>query len=226
MNHRDIFFTFIKDCNREGIRYLLLRGFAHLPDLPDTDIDFVVHPDDWQKFIEIALRHLERDPGISITDFGYGEWAQMLYYPLFTPGPADHAIPNERFRVDCYSSLFFSSPAKNFTSKWTVPKPFFDYVIISRLFHMHLLENGERVGPYYVPNELCEIVLLVLRDVLDLRGQWKEKHINRINVLLPLVTDEFLKGLMETVLPNSDEIVDALRRNDYDVIFNLAMGIK
>ncbi len=216
--HRDTFFKFIDDMNTSEVRYVLLRGFAKLPDKPDTDIDFLVHHEDWDRYAEVALRHLSQDPGEPLNNFGFAEWADMLYWPLFTRGPHDSSIPNGRFRVDSYNTPHFDSPYNNFAGKWTLPEAF-NESLFDTMQQIPALDTF-----YNVPSTENEIVLLVARDVLDLRGRWKGKHQDRVNKLLVNLSDDGLVEAINGVFPNGAKIVEAMRRNDYESIFNLAMG--
>jgi len=216
--HRDTFFRFIKDMNESEVSYVLIRGFWQLPDKPDTDIDFLVYHKDWDKYVEVALRHLSTDKNEPLRNFGFAEWADMLYWPLFTPGPADGSIPNGRFRVDSYNSPYFASPYGNFSSNWTLPQAFNE-----RLFKTK--QSVSAMGTFYnIPSPENEIVLLVARDVLDLKGSWKGKHQNRVSELLEGMSDEEAAKALAGVFPNGDKIVEAMRRNDFGAIFKLAMG--
>ena len=48
----------IDELNRNNIRYVISRGFKNLPQSPDTDIDLVCHPHDYQKLDSIVLKRL------------------------------------------------------------------------------------------------------------------------------------------------------------------------
>ena len=215
MSHQQKFFSFIEDLNKNNIRYYFLRGFTKLPKIPDTDIDLVCHLDDWGVFNKIAESHLISE---GFQNFGYAEYCDMLYHPYFTPGPADHSIPNERFRIDSYNSLHMSSPMYNFRTCWTLPHSFGEYVFEKRL------EVPYDV-PYYIPSKECEVLLLVLRNILDFKGTWKAKHINRINQIKQDCNEEELVKCTEMVLPHSQQVVQFIYDNQYHKIFNLVMEI-
>tara|TARA_Y100000310_G_C20405805_1_gene679609 strand:- start:226 stop:426 length:201 start_codon:yes stop_codon:yes gene_type:complete len=52
--HKDKFFNFISELNENNVVYYFMRGFAKLPEKPDTDIDLVCHLSSWDTFNKIA----------------------------------------------------------------------------------------------------------------------------------------------------------------------------
>tara|TARA_Y100000310_G_C20595340_1_gene770222 strand:- start:641 stop:1306 length:666 start_codon:yes stop_codon:yes gene_type:complete len=214
--HREIFFNFINELNENNVAYYFMRGFSTLPEKPDTDIDLICHLSNWDKFIEIASRHLHLMQE-HIQRSGFGEYCDMIYYPYSTPGNTDNSIPNGRFRIDSYNCLHMSSPLKNFKTKWTLPFEFNDYVFDKKI---KVIAHD---APYYIPSTECEVSLLVFRDVFDLEGNWKQKHINRINSLKSMCDKEEILKCISMVLPRAEGVVDCIYNNDYGKIFNLAL---
>ena len=166
--HKQIFSNFIKELNSNNINYVILRGFLKLPHSPDSDIDLACHLDDWDKFNLIAAKHLSKDPREPFQNYGFAEYCNMLYHPYFTPGVKDNRISNGCFRVDSYNSIYFSSPFNNFKGFWTVPFSFNNDVFSEKISR----SCGDYF--YYLPKIEHEIVLLILRSVLDIIG-WKRK---------------------------------------------------
>jgi hypothetical protein len=215
VTHQQKFFNFIKDLNENKIKYYFLRGFTKLPRVPDTDIDLVCHLDDWDLFNKIAKKHLIAE---GFENFGYAEYCEMQYHPYFTPGTVDHSIPNGRFRIDSYNSLYMSSPMNNFKTYWTLPHGFGEYVFSKR-------KEVSYDILYYIPSIECEIVLLVLRNILDFQGSWKAKHIARINQLKQNCDKEELIKCTKMVLPHFEQVVEHIYDDQYHKIFNLVMEI-
>jgi len=211
--HRDIFFNFISELNDNNISYYFMRGFTSLPEKPDTDIDLVCKLSDWDKFTEIASTHLVLKGDVN---HGFAEYCDMLYYPYFTPGKVDNSIPNGRFRIDSYNCLHVNSPLNNFETRWTLPEKFNDYIFDK-------IVEVEYDVKYYIPSAECELVLLVLRDIFDLKGSWKKKHIDRINFLKPNCDKKEILKCVGMVLPNAESIVECIYNNTFDNIFNLIM---
>ena len=47
--HNQNFDKFLQTLNENNIRFIFIRGYRYLPEKADTDLDTVIHPDDWQK---------------------------------------------------------------------------------------------------------------------------------------------------------------------------------
>ena len=133
MGHKELFAAFIGELNAKEVNYIILRGFARLPDSPDSDIDLVCHPDDWETFNSVATKHLSKDPREPFEDYGFAEYCNMLYHPYFTPGAKDSSISNGCFRVDSYNSIYFSTPFTNYKTFWTIPAELSDRVFVEKL---------------------------------------------------------------------------------------------
>ena len=211
--HKDIFFNFISELNDKNISYYFMRGFTSLPEKPDTDIDLVCKLSDWDKFTEIASKYLILQGDVN---HGFAEYCNMLYYAYFTDGKADNSIPNGRFRIDSYNCLHVNSPKNNFKTRWTLPEKFNDYVFNTKVEVKYDVK-------YYIPSIECEILLLILRDIFDLQGVWKKKHIDRINFLKINSDKKEIIKCVNMVLPNAERIVECVFNNRYDNIFNLIM---
>lgn len=202
MSHQELFIQFMGELDAHNIDYVFIRGFEYLPEKPNTDIDCVVYYKHWDRFVEIATNHLD---GPDIQNYGFAEWAEMYYWPIFTPGEPDPSLPNERFRLDFYNCLHFFSPYNDYKTRWTLPKDFNDYVFETRIFY-----NG-----FFIPSPVCEIILLLART-LDFKGGWKDKYKVRIAELLPTVPDEELERTLAMVFPNADKLVEAFHAEDFD----------
>jgi len=213
--HKEIFFKFINELNDNNVSYYFMRGFGKLPDKPDTDIDLVCKLPDWKKFTEIASSHLSLEGNVN---HGFGEYCDMLYYPYFTPGESDGSIPNGRFRIDSYNCLHMKSPYHHFTTMWTLPEKFNDYIFDKKI-------KVEYSTPYYIPSKECELTLLVLRDIFDLQGSWKQKHIERITSLKAGCDRNELLKCIKMVVPNPEKILEAIEEGRFGDIFRLSMGV-
>ena len=222
MGHRELFAEFIKELNTEDVNYLILRGFARLPQSPDSDIDLVCHPDDWVKFNAIASKHLSKDPREPFENYGFAEYCDMLYHPYFTPGPKDHSISNGCFRVDSYNSIYFSTPFTGFKTFWTIP-----HDLSERVFAEKLTKNSGMYD-YHIPSPEHEVTLLILRSLLDVIG-WKrkackQKHKNRVSVLLPNCNEGKLISEIKCVLPRPEFVLENVKRGEYKKLYNEIIG--
>ena len=174
--------------NTNNIKFVIIRGFKYLPLKPDTDLDIVIHPDSYNKFIEIYSK-LKNDNLIRIQHpTKYTENGKDFYYtPLFTAKhlkEGEH-LPGNYYRFDTYSDLFFYKDGEG-KSK--------NAIICNPLFKKYLFDNLIKVDNYYIPNPISEIILLIYRNLYDKRGKWCRKHMMRINeLLLSINKDEFNK---------------------------------
>lgn len=203
MTHQEQFKKFILAI--ADFDYVIFRGFNLLPDLPDTDIDLVVVPEQYKELCSVAKEHLK--PGTHF-NYGYAEWCDMQYHPHFTTAPKDPRIPNKHqaFRIDLYNSLYFKTTLDD--SFWTVGKRYFDNVINRRR-----TENF-----YFLISPQDEIALTVCRGALDHKGIWKEKHKHRMQVLLNTVSRELAIQTIAEVLPNAEDVYAKLEQKDYEGI--------
>jgi len=205
MTHQQQFKDFIQAV--ADFDYVIFRGFLRLPELPDTDIDLTVSPEQYEEFCKVASEYLK--PGTH-QNYGYAEWCDMQYWPHFTTAPRDPRIPNKHqaFRVDLYNSLYFKSPLEDYTTNWTVSKLYFDNVLSRRR-----LENF-----YYLISPEDEIALTICRGALDNQGTWKEKHKTRIQELLNTVDKQTAINTIGEVLPDADKTYELLVAEKYGSI--------
>ena len=221
--HSEAFFDFLNTLDKEGIRYVIIRGFGKFPISPDTDVDLVYHLDDHEKYTILAKKHLipyNEGRGSEWTSMGSGEWCEMRYSPCKTPGLPDQNLPNGCFRIDAYNSLHFKTPYNNFTTFWTVDKKYNDEIIASR---RKIVEN---YGSYYLPQIEDEVTLLVARNVLDnkKRPMWNKKHKERIGNILEELDRTILQDKISKLFPNSKKIVDLVYNKQFESIMDYALG--
>ena len=212
MSHQEIFAGFVEELNE--LQYVFVRGFLNLPEALDTDVDIVSSLEDFPAMVRLGMKWMT----MMIADckhFGFAEWCDMEYAPFHTDGIHDPNIPNGRFRVDMYNSLYFLSPYKGFTANWTVPKAFNEAVLAERIPR----DN------FFIPHPEHEIMLLVCRDVFDKQGQWSNKHMSRVIELLPLITRRELH-FARALLGFPEETVDALYDGRFFDLFGIIMGKK
>jgi hypothetical protein len=203
MTHQEQFKQFMLAI--QDLDYVIFRGFRLLPDLPDTDVDLVVVPEQFEELQTIAAKYLYAG---KCTNYGYAEWCDMQYHPHFTTAPKDPRIPNKHqaFRIDLHNSLYFRTPLED--SFWTVGKRYFDSVI-----HRRRYENF-----YYLISPEDEIALTVCRGALDHKGEWKEKHKQQIHTLLNTVPRELAVKTIAEVLPNAEDVYVKLEQKKYEEI--------
>jgi hypothetical protein len=222
MSHKKIFANFIKELNDNQVNYLIIRGFSKLPDKPDSDIDLVCHRSDWDIFNKIASKHLSKDPKEPFENYGFAEYCDMLYHPYFTPGPKQPDISNGCFRIDSYNSIYFSSPFNNFKTFWTISND------ISEKIFSEKKKISTTDYDFFTPNNIHELILLLLRSLLDIMGwkkqECKQKHKNRISNLLPKCNQEKLKEDLSKVLVSPDYIIECIKKDNYKDLYNKIIG--
>tara|TARA_Y100000296_G_scaffold60356_1_gene69914 strand:- start:145 stop:813 length:669 start_codon:yes stop_codon:yes gene_type:complete len=219
--HSQKLFNFLNELHEKDIQYVIFRGFEKLPHGPDKDIDMIGSYERYDEVLEIASKHLLINNSLcGHTSYGFGEWCNMRLNPYWTSDTPESWLPDAGyFRIDLQNCLYFKSPYNNFSTYWTVPKKFNDYVVETR-------QKREHDGVYYyIPSAECDITLLILRDTLDKDRQWKDKHVNRINNLLKTVDNEELLKCIRMVLPEPEKIIKSLRSGQLREINRIIEGI-
>lgn len=186
--HKDCYNHILNTFNKNNIKFVIIRGFKFLPLKPDTDLDIIIHPNSYNKFIEIYSK-LKNDNLIRIQPSEkYIENNKQLFYTvLFTSNQLKEGehLPGNYYRFDTYSDLFFYKDGEGKEK---------NAIICNQLFKKYLFDNLIKIDNYYIPNPISEIILLIYRNLYDKQGNWSIKHINRINELLSFVNkDEFNK---------------------------------
>jgi hypothetical protein len=213
--HKRQFWDLMEEINSNSINYVIVRGFLRLPDSGDNDIDLAPHYSEFDKCMEIIKRHLEVHWH---REYGFAEYAFMNNYSYKTRGPDNHSIAEKRFYVDTDSSLFFSSPMKNYETNWVVSHSFNEYVYetkIKRIFDE---------GYVWIPSPENEVTLQVLRNVLDKRGNWKHKSIVRVQQLMNVVDKNELVKSISLVLPCAKKVADSLYNGDFASVNKYSLG--
>lgn len=182
----------------EKYDYFIIRGFRLLPKLPDTDIDLIVHPEQYKDFCNIAQKYLK--PG-KLFNYGYSEWCDMQYQSYWTI-----ASKGQIFKIDLYNSLYFRTPFKN--KFWTVNKKYFDKV----------LKRRRKENFYYLVSLRDDLALTICRAVLDMNGNWKDKYKNRVQELLKIISKKTAIDTIAEVLPHSEWIYECLQNKNYEDI--------
>tara|TARA_R100000700_G_C3177105_1_gene152152 strand:+ start:2843 stop:3499 length:657 start_codon:yes stop_codon:yes gene_type:complete len=213
--HKKQFWDLMKEINSSSIDYVVVRGFLRLPDSADNDIDLAPHYKQFDSCMEIIKRHLEKHWH---REYGFAEYAFMNNYSYKTKGPDNNLIAEKRFYVDTDSSLFFSSPYKNYETNWVVSHGFNEYVYETKV------KKTFDEGYIWIPSPENEMTLQVLRNVLDKRGHWKQKSINRVKDLLPVVDKEELVKSISLVLPCAKRVADSLYNGDFASVNKYSLG--
>jgi hypothetical protein len=188
ITHKDCYNYILDTFNTNNIKFVIIRGFKYLPLKPNTDLDIIVHPNSYKKFVEIYTQ-IKNNNLIKIrTPKIYIENKKIyLYTPLFTESYLREGkhLPGNYYRFDTYSDLFFYKDGEG-KSK--------NAVTCNQLLKKYLFDNLIKKDNYYIPNSISEIILLIYRNIYDKQGNWSNKHINRIEELIvDIEKDEFNK---------------------------------
>jgi len=186
--HKDCYNHVLNTFNKNNIKFVIIRGFRYLPEKPDTDLDIIIHPESYNKFIETCDKLLYDNMIHAYHPKKYIDCnGEVFYIPLFTASHLEEGnhLPGGHYRFDTYSDLFFYKDGEGGSE---------NAIICNPLFKKYLFDNLIKIDNYYIPDPISEIILLIYRNLYDKRGNWLGKHINRINeLLLSINKDEFNK---------------------------------
>lgn len=200
--HQVQLFDFINFLNINKIRYVCIRGFLKLPVTADTDLDIVIHPDDFDFCLNnMKLKKKEKRESIKIM-------TQCIYEPCLTFGELDDSMTNGCFRVDLYNNFFYHC-GKN---KYQLP--LFYLNVIFDCIKYNIPSTNAQLN---IPKPEFEIGLLVCRAIIDKNAKIiQNKHINRIEHLIKNgIDNRILISLINSfcVTENSGILLKTLNSN-------------
>ena len=172
--HYSQFQDLIRQFEENNIRYIIIRGFIKLPITPDTDLDIVIHPDDFKnaKLILDKLLIFINKPFQQKID------TQCIYLPYKTDGPNNPRISNGCFRIDIYNNIFF-----HIRHKYQIPKCLID-LIFNTIIQYKINHKNQDTFSINIPMAEFEILLLICRSIFDKNcRKMADKHVKRINYL-------------------------------------------
>ena len=212
ITHKDCYNYILNIFNINNIKFVIIRGFKFLPLKPDTDLDIIIHPESYNKFIKI-YSILKNSNLISVrTPERYIENDKNVFYtPLFTSRHLKEGnhLPGKYYRFDTYSDLFFYKDGEG-NGK--------NAVICNQLFKKYLFDNLIKIDNYYIPNPISEIILLIYRNIYDKKGKWGEKHINRINTLISTVNKKDFSRILLFCFTKEQKILEYLQIKQFNKI--------
>lgn len=201
MTHLSHFNEFIEEVNKEGITYMMIRGFHLMPEQADTDLDIVVKNKDFPKFVEICQEFVKQKK--IKNGKKWGNQSRALYYPHFTLGTDVENIPNKCYRMDIYSSFFFHR-AKFLT-------------VLSDSIQDQIFERRIPFLNFFIPCPEDELGLLVFRDVIELK-KWKPKHIKRATILVDELSQEKIQEMSNILFKNSESVFNLIVNHKFTEI--------
>lgn len=188
-SHLDNLHQVIYSLHNNNIRYVVVRGYKTMPKTADTDLDIVIHPQDYSKFTDVMKKHLETGALLFNVEVPY---SNQIYRAYRTAGVYNDFLTNKGYQLDTYSSAFFFGPNKNAV---VLSNTFIEYLFTNRKKHYHLS----------IPNELSEMVLLFCRTHIDLGGKWKSKHrarFDEVKLSASISKDQFTESLKAALDPS------------------------
>jgi hypothetical protein len=210
--HKECYNHILNTFNRNNIKFVIIRGFRYLPVKPDTDLDIIIHPESYKKFIDIYSKLRENNLIIVRNTERYIENTKEVFYtPLFTASHLKEGnhLPGRYYRFDTYSDLFFYKDGEGKGK---------NAIICNQLFKKYLFDNLIKVDNYYIPNPISEIILLIYRNLYDKRSNWSVKHINRINELLLSINKEEFNKICHYCFTSDKNIYEYLTAKKFNKI--------
>lgn len=182
----------IYSLHNKNIRFVVIRGFKTMPKTADTDLDIVIHPNDYPKFLTLIEEHIKNKTLLLNVQKQYKSNPIEWYRAYRTTGIKNDFLTNKNYQLDTYSTIFFFGPQDTAVK---LSQSFIDYLFKNRKKHHHL----------YIPNELSEMILLFCRTYIDLNGQWKTKHKTRFNEIKTStnVSKEEFTNSLRSALPSN-----------------------
>jgi len=199
--HRSVYSSFLDSLNQNKVRYMIIRGFKYLPIKPDTDLDMIVHPGDYDIFLSVFDRFkqnklMRNDESIRYLLQNAG--GERLYSSFFTErhlSDGSH-LPGNYYRFDVYSDTFFPTGGRN-------------ALLLPVLYRKYLFENRVKVQNFYIPNPISEALLLICRCVYEKRT-WSNKHTSRIQELLSYFDSQEFEKIASYIFNNPEGIYNTL----------------
>jgi len=193
-SHWESLYKLIFELNNEQIRWIIIRGFRKMPNTADTDLDILIHPDDYLKFSQIIDKFINFGYfSVNHRNTEYNHPFKKLYYSAYsTVGDNGDYISNNCFQLDIYNNLFFFNNNKGIC---------LTDGFINELFKYKVTKNN-----LTIPHLHFELVILLFRVFVDKHGVWSEKHKNVLNRIINdrLFNSLDFKKLLNYALSKSD----------------------
>lgn len=171
-SHWNSLYKLVYELNNQQIRWITIRGFRKLPTTADTDLDIVIHPNDYDKFCKMMDSFIEL--GYFTTNHKnsqYNHNSKQLYYSAYsTIGNDGGYISNNCFQLDIYNNLFF------FDNK--------NGVCLNDGFINEMFKYSNIQNHIVIPHIHFELIILLFRIQVDKNGYWSDKHKHIFNLIL------------------------------------------
>lgn len=204
-SHLESFNKLIYTLHNKNIKFIVIRGFKTMPKTADTDLDIIIHPDDYNLFLTIINNFIKDGSFAFNIEKKYNHSSNNTWYRAYrTLGELSNFLTNNGYQLDTYSNVFFLRKE--------------DAVVLSQNFLNYMFENKKQKNNLFIPNEITEMVLLYCRTYFDLNGKWKEKHKIRFQELLKLINKDDFINLLNIALEEADKKI----LDNVDEVFNLS----
>lgn len=171
--HRQKFESFIDFLEENEINYVIMRGYDRLPLFPNTDLDIVIDSSRYSEVLGFLNNNEDFKTDEPSKRFSIGK-TECSYDPYFTNHIRCSDIPNGSFRLDLYNHFFY----------------FGKKVVISPEVESDILKSSVKFkNRYSIPSPSWDALLLVYRAYYDKGGVISNKYIQRIEFLMPSITN-------------------------------------
>jgi len=203
---RECYDYILNTFNENNIEFVIIRGFRFLPEKMDTDLDIVIHPNSYPKFVEICkmLKKKKLINPNNPVEYTYNN-KKFYYHPLVT---SKH-LTGRYYRFDTYSDLFFY---KNGEGKGR------DALVLNNLFKYYLFKNKIQKNNYFIPNPIHEVILLLYRDIYDKQGKWITKHTRRISELMNNINDNDFNFVCNMCFMPEQNVLEHIKKKEFSKI--------
>lgn len=189
--------------NEHNIEFVIIRGFRFLPDRMDTDIDLVIHPNSYKKFLEVCkiLKENKIVNNSRPKEYTYNN-KKFYYDPLVT----QKHFTGRYYRFDTYSDLFFYKNGEG-NGK--------DALVVNNLFKYYLFKNKVKKDNYFIPHPIHDVILLLYRNIYDKQCNWKKKHTDRIKLLMRHIDENEFKFYSNMCFTETQNVLENIKKNNF-----------
>jgi hypothetical protein len=153
--------------NNANIQFIIIRGYDTMPFKANTDLDIIIYPPDYQKFLSIMETFVNNKQIEVCHEKMYHNFHQPLWYRSYKTTGA----MGETYQLDTYNTAFFFKSEQ-------------DGLMLHPDFIEHIFNNKIKMYNFYIPDRYSEMVLLLCRVFIDKQGNWSEKHQIKFNNLI------------------------------------------
>ena len=199
--------------NQNNIKFVIIRGFKYLPKRADNDLDVIIHPQSYDKFVQIYKKLHQLNLLRARKPYKYTDKNKNVYYtPIVTHYQLKDGqhLPGNGYRFDTYSDLFFYKDGEASKNR--------NAILLNPLFKRYLFNNKIQIDNYYIPDPISEIILLIYRNLYDKNSSWANKHKLRINELLLKIEHNEFNKICNMCFTEQQNVYQHLKNKKYHLI--------